>query len=305
MQAAGTSSTGRTQDCGFDEFIARSLARPGQSRHFDGAGLRLHYLEWPNDGPAARKAPPILLLHGFLAHAHWWDFVAPWLAEQHRVIALDFGGMGDSAHRGRYVAADFIAEIEAVIAHAGIAGCVAVGHSFGGRALLHACHAHPGLVSRAIIIDSRLVSPDDPMRAFDQTWRPKKRYGSEAEILGRFSLRPEEPCPALALRHMARASAGRDGDAWVWKFDEQITRLFGEGAEGPGDDAAALRGLATPVDLIYGEMSRVVTPARADYLLRAAGTRHGPIVLPCGYHHLPVSQPQPLLAALRALLLAS
>ncbi len=50
-------------------------------------------------------------------------------------------------------------------------------------------------------------------------------------------------------------------------------------------------------------MSRVMTPARADYLLKAAGSPHRPIVLPCGYHHLPVSQPQPLLAALRALLL--
>jgi pimeloyl-ACP methyl ester carboxylesterase len=303
MQATGSAVADIPQSGGFDEFIARSLARPGQSRFFDGAGLRLHYLEWPNDGPAARAAPPLLLLHGFLAHAHWWDFIAPWLAEGHRVIALDFGGMGDSGHRGHYDAADFIAEIDAVIRHTGIVGCTAIGHSFGGRALLHACHARPELISRAIVVDSRLVAPDDPMRGFDQDWRPKKRYASEAEILPRFSLRPDEPCPALALRHMARASAAREGEAWVWKFDEQITRLFGAGAGGPQDDAASLRGLSTPVDLIYGEMSRVVTPARADYLLRAAGARRGPVVLPCGYHHLPVSQPQPLLAALRALLL--
>jgi pimeloyl-ACP methyl ester carboxylesterase len=299
MSATTAAPDDVAQGGGFDEFIARSLARPGLSRSFDGAGIRLHYLEWP--GP--RDAPPILLLHGFLAHAHWWDFIAPWLAEHHRVVALDFGGMGDSAHREQYTAPGFIAEIAAVVEHAGIAGCAAVGHSFGGRTLLHACHAHPGLIRRAIIVDSRLVSPDDPMGRGFGDWRPKKRYASEAEILPRFSLRPEEPCPALALAHMARVSAGREGDAWVWKFDEQITRLFNAGAEGPPDDAAALKGLATPVDLIYGEMSRVVTPARAEHLLRAAGSRRQPIVLPCGYHHLPVSQPQPLLAALRALLL--
>ena len=66
------------------------------------------------------------------------------------------------------------------------------------------------------------------MRAFGETWRPKKRYASEAQILSRFSLRPEEPCPPLALAHMAKHSAVQDGDAWVWKFDEQITRLFKE-----------------------------------------------------------------------------
>jgi hypothetical protein len=49
-------------------------------------------------------------------------------------------------------------------------------------------------------------------------------------------------------------------------------------------------------------MSAVVNPARAELLLRAVGARRDAIVLPCGYHHLPVSQPQPLLAALRALL---
>lgn len=285
---------------GFDEFIARSLARPGVSRTFDGAGIRLHYLEWA--GP--RDAPPLLLLHGFLAHAHWWDFIAPWLAEHHRVIALDFGGMGDSGSREAYAAAGFIAEIAAVIDYARIAGCTAIGHSFGGRALLRACKAHPDLIGRAIVVDSRLVAPDDPMRAFGDGWRPKKRYASEAEILARFQLRPEEPCPALALAHMARVSATREGDAWVWKFDDQITRLFGADVEGHENDAAELRGLRTPVDLIYGELSRVVTPARADYLLKAAGSARRPIVLPCGYHHLPVSQPQPLLAALRALLLA-
>jgi pimeloyl-ACP methyl ester carboxylesterase len=301
MSVAGPSPTEASTPGEFDEFIARSLQRPGVPRRFEGAGLSLSYLEWA--GPETGAGPPVLLLHGFLAHAHWWDFLAPWLAEQHRVIALDFGGMGDSAHRESYTAPDFVAEIEAVIRHTGIEGCVAVGHSFGGRALLHACRAHPDLVQRAVIIDSRLVAPDDPMRAFDQGWRPKKRYASEEEILARFVLRPDEPCPATALRHMARNSVTREGDAWIWKFDEQITRLFSGGGEGPRDDAAALRGLATPVDLIYGEQSRVVNAERAAYLLRAVNSPHRPIVLPCGYHHLPVSQPQPLLAALRALLL--
>ena len=31
-------------------------------------GIRLHYLDWGNCG-----LQPILLLHGFMAHAHVWD----------------------------------------------------------------------------------------------------------------------------------------------------------------------------------------------------------------------------------------
>lgn len=284
---------------GFDDFIARSIARPGISRHAEVAGARIHYLEWP--GPSG--AAPLLLLHGYLAHAHWWDFVAPWLAERHRVIAPDFSGMGDSARRPRYSYADFHDEITGIVEATGIAGCTAIGHSFGGRALLHACARHPGLVGRAIIVDSRLITPDDPMRDFGE-WRPKKRYPNEADILSRFVLRPEEPCPPAALAHMARASATRDGDAWLWKFDEQITRMFAAGVvPGAVDDATALRNLPIPVDLVYGELSRVVDARRAAYLTDAVPHGRAPLVLPCGYHHLPVSQPQPLLATLRALLL--
>src|SRR5262249_53812789 len=53
--------------------------------------LRHHLLEWSERGPA------LLLLHGFLEHAHTWDLVAPQLAAAgHHVFALDWRGHGDS-----------------------------------------------------------------------------------------------------------------------------------------------------------------------------------------------------------------
>ncbi|MEP7314716.1 MAG: alpha/beta hydrolase [Pseudomonadota bacterium] len=282
----------------FDEYLARSIAKPGLSRYVEATGIRIHYLEWP--GPPG--APTLLLLHGFLAHAHWWDFVAPWLAEDFRVIAPDFGGMGDSGHRPVYEHHHFIDEIGAVIAHAGIAPCTVIGHSFGGRALLYACQRYPQLISRGIVVDSRLSSPEDPMRGFDEEWRPKKRYPDLPTILSRFLLKPDEPAPAAALAHMARCSVRQDGDAWIWKFDGQITRLFRERREAPVDEAAQLGALTTPLAVIRGEWSRVVTAERGARLVAGLPTARGPLVLPCSYHHVPVSQPLALLAALRGLL---
>jgi pimeloyl-ACP methyl ester carboxylesterase len=283
----------------FDTFIARSVERPGSSRHARVAGIRMHYLEWP--GPAG--APAVLLLHGFLAHAHWWDFIAPWLAERYRVIAPDFSGMGDSQYRPTYNHAHFHDEIAGIAEATGIQGCSAVGHSFGGRALLHACALHPGLFSRAIVVDSRLGSVSDPLRGFDEEWRPKKRYPDEASILARFLLKPAEPAPATALQHMARASVRGEEDGWVWKFDENVTRLYQNRASGPGvDDAAAFRDMRVPVDFIYGEESRVVTPARAALLATCLPNVRTVTGIPCSHHHLPVSQPIALLALLRVLL---
>src|SRR5690606_23205581 len=261
----------------------------------------MHYLEW--SGPA--DAPPLLLLHGYLAHAHWWDFVAPWLADHYRVIAPDFGGMGDSAYRSEYSYAHFHAEITALIEALGIAGCTAIGHSFGGRALLHACHAHPRLIARAIVVDSRLGSPEDPVRGFDEEWRPKRRYPDEASILQRFLLRPIEPAPALALDHMGRMSIRAEDDGqWTWKFDDNVTRVFQQRADDPRfvDDVAELAGLPTPVDFIYGEDSRVVTPERAARLATCLPNVRSVTCIPASHHHLPVSQPIALVAVLKALL---
>lgn len=286
---------------GFEQFIARSVARPGTSHHVQAAGIRIHYLEWA--GPP--QAPPLLLLHGYLAHAHWWDFVAPWLAMHHRVIAPDFGGMGDSGHRDQYSNAAFTAEIAAIIEATGIRGCTAIGHSFGGRALLHACHAHPELIARAIVVDSRLGSPADPVRGFDEEWRPKKRYPDQATILQRFLLRPLEPAPAAALDHMGRQSVMQEPDGqWTWKFDQDVTRLFQQRRDDPRgvDDAKELAGLRTPVDFIYGEDSRVVTPARAALLAGCLPEVRSVTCIPASHHHLPVSQPVALVAVLRALL---
>lgn len=285
---------------GFEQFIERSRARPGTSRHVDAAGIRLHYLEW--SGPA--DAPPLLLLHGYLAHAHWWDFVAPWLAERFRVIAPDFGGMGDSAYRPEYSYAQFHAEVCALIEATGIHGCTGIGHSFGGRALLYACHARPELFARAIVVDSRLGSPDDPVRGFDEEWRPKKRYPDQATILQRFMLRPLEPAPAAALDHMGRHSIRQEDGQWTWKFDENVTRVFQQRGVDPRgvDDADELAGLRTPVDFVYGEDSRVVTPPRAALLADCLPDVRSVTCIPASHHHLPVSQPIALVAVLRALL---
>jgi pimeloyl-ACP methyl ester carboxylesterase len=273
---------------------------PGTSHRVQAAGIGLHYLEWSR----SPHAPPLLLLHGYLAHAHWWDFVAPWLAQHHRVVALDFGGMGDSGHRPEYTYAHFHEEIAAIVEATGLAGCTAIGHSFGGRALLYACHARPDLFARAIVVDSRLGSPEDPVRGFDQPWRPKKRYADEASILQRFTLQPLEPAPAAAMDYMARKSVRAADGAWSWKFDENVTRLFQQRSDDPTgiDDVAALADLRTPVDFIYGEESRVVTPARAARLATCLPDVRSVTGIPASHHHLPVSQPIALVAVLRALL---
>ena len=63
-------------------------------------------------------------MHGFLAHARCMAFIAPFLAEQHHVVAYDLSGMGDSGVRSSYP--DAIRAQEVVACYSGIFGGVAV-----------------------------------------------------------------------------------------------------------------------------------------------------------------------------------
>jgi len=55
-------------------------------------GLVLHYLDWGTEG-----LPPLVCLHGITQTAHSWDEVAPVLARNHHVLALDQRGHGDTS----------------------------------------------------------------------------------------------------------------------------------------------------------------------------------------------------------------
>ena len=59
---------------------------------FTVGGVQLYYHEWGHP-----TAPSLVLLHGGAAQAHWWDHLAPALAEQYHVVAPDLRGHGDSS----------------------------------------------------------------------------------------------------------------------------------------------------------------------------------------------------------------
>src|SRR5258708_3539466 len=90
-----------------DDWVQRMIDSPGRSGHLRSGGHVTHYLEWGDPS----NARVMLLLHGFRGHAHWWDFVAPWFAQDYRVIAIDFGGMGDSRSRPKYPRGHFVSAL--------------------------------------------------------------------------------------------------------------------------------------------------------------------------------------------------
>ena len=101
----------------------------GHSRLIDVNGISLHYLEWGEEAN-----PPLILLHGGSAHAHWWDHIAPSLAQTFRILVFDMRGHGDSSWitPPAYEIQDYVADLEAVITTLQLDSPSLLGHSLGG-----------------------------------------------------------------------------------------------------------------------------------------------------------------------------
>jgi esterase len=98
-------------------------------------GLRSHYRDW---GDAS--APPLLLLHGSFQHAHTWDPVARGLADQYRVVALDWRGHGESDWAPTYSPEDALGDLVALVGMLGLARFALVGNKLG-QSLMALAHS--------------------------------------------------------------------------------------------------------------------------------------------------------------------
>lgn len=271
-----------------------AVGQPRRSQFVDSGGTRIHYATWNSQD---KRKPGLLLLHGFLGHSHWWDFVAPFLTRWFRVYALDFSGMGYSGARPGYPLAGFVGDIVAVMRHADIAPGIAVGHSFGGSRLLQACALAPETIRRAVVLDSYFTI-DAKEQLPRQERRPAPRpYPDEATALSRFRLVPHQDCAPWMLDYIARHSLRRDTEGWTWRFDPRLRAL-----PPPEGDARLLERIRVPVDYVHAERSAIVSAERARAICAAIPQARGPVTLADAQHHLMLDQPLALVDTLRELL---
>lgn len=95
-------------------------------------GLRLAYHVWGD-----RRAPPIVLVHGFMDQGLSWSPVAELLASRFFLIAPDLRGHGYSDWVGNgcdYCFYDYFSDLQRLVDHLGIETFGLVGHSMGGAA---------------------------------------------------------------------------------------------------------------------------------------------------------------------------
>ena len=114
-------------------------------RFIEADGVKTAYREWGSRGS------PIVLIGGFVEPSFVWDGVAPLLARNHRVYALDLDGFGYSQRRGPWTLTEWGSQVQDFMRALKIRRPVVVGHSLGAAVAVEI--ARRKLASRIVLVD--------------------------------------------------------------------------------------------------------------------------------------------------------
>jgi pimeloyl-ACP methyl ester carboxylesterase len=276
-------------------WFQNAVATPYQDCSVDVEGCRIHYVRWGDPGK-----PGVVLVHGGAAHAHWWSFIAPLLARDCQVVAIDLSGHGDSGRRAEYPREIWAEEVMAVAEDARILGRpILCGHSMGGFVCIAAAARYGDRLAGAIILDSPVRRPDPEAEegARGRAFRNPKVHPDLETALAHFRVVPEPTCAApWILSHVARHSLMQVEDGWTWKFDPRVFLRFA-----PRAAHEVLPLVGCRVALFRAEFG-LVTPDIGDYMYELLD-RNAPVIeVPDSYHHIMLDQPLALITGLRAIL---
>lgn len=292
------------------DWFARSIEQPGSPGEVTVDGASIRFLAW-----GSTASPTLVLVHGGAAHARWWSPLAPLFARDHRVVALDLSGHGDSDRRATYRAGTWAREVLAVAEAAGGTGRpLVVGHSMGGFVAMVAAAEHGPELAGAIVLDSPVTRPDpeteEGRRARRGMFRQPKIYPSLTDALDHFHLVPPQPVrhPWL-VDHVARHSLREVAQGWTWKFDPAVFAER-EGPNHPSEYAPKLAAAACRLAFVHGERSSIVDDKVVGYVRElvagspAAAAGVAIVEVPDAHHHLLLDEPLATVTAIRTLLAA-
>jgi pimeloyl-ACP methyl ester carboxylesterase len=116
--------------------------------------ITLHYVQWGEQGP------PIVCIHGLTANAFCFQAYADELASDHRVIAYDLRGRGDSDKLEEgYSIPIHATDLNALIDELGLERPILIGHSLGALIALYFAAHYPDKLSKLVLVDAGAPLP--------------------------------------------------------------------------------------------------------------------------------------------------
>lgn len=225
--------------------------------HFDLPSGMLGGLCWGRSSD-----PPIVALHGWLDNAASFKRLGPRLAMNHRLVALDLPGHGQSFHRPpgeSYEMLDYVRDLAQFLEFHAPEGAVLLGHSLGGILAMLLAVAAPDRVRGLIMIDSLgpLVGDAESFPRDLKASIDRMRRGSKGEAPFYW-----DPGEAITARMAGRIPLSRDAaqiivprnlrqsdDGWCWVTDPRL-RYPSMHKLDETEVASCLRAVSVPVLIV-------------------------------------------------------
>jgi pimeloyl-ACP methyl ester carboxylesterase len=267
----------------------------------------INYVSW---GDSAK--PGLVLLHGSNAHLEWWRPIAPLLADQFYVVAMDSSGSGNSGWRRQYSRSQFASEIMGVAKAAGISDkFFVVGHSFGAFNTLEAGYCFGEELAGIVMVDfaiqteataAEFMKMREALREKPQ-W-PTRVYDDYQQAVGRFRLVPEQSCKnPFLIDYIAEQSLREVEGGWTWKFDPAMFRNLDKGVTQTLTQTQKLQAVACPAAFIMAETSSDYSREAAQYTQQLVAGKKPFYSIPGTFHHLMFDEPLALAMSIKSLLL--
>jgi pimeloyl-ACP methyl ester carboxylesterase len=249
---------------------------------------------------------PLLLLHGGMAHARWFDLLAPLLADAFRPLAIDRRGHGDSdwVDPSRYGWERDLADVISAMGVLDRRPWLLVGHSQGGLLAADLAARRLGSIAGLVLLDVPLRPTGPRLRRTGEGLRriPQLRWPSLDDAARGFRPFPSPHyVPPHVLDHLARTSFKPSAEGgWTSKFHWKVFQRPGPAGPSPlADFAERIRQIDVPTLCLRGADSTILS--RDEHLEMARRIPHAVAVeIPGSTHNLHVEAPEAVAEAIVA-----
>lgn len=287
----------------FNAFTDGRAKPPAGLTYVQADGIRTRYETWGDTGT------PVVLVHGAFESVDTWSRVAPLLARQHRVYALDLTGNGYSQRRGPYTVGHLTDQLLGFLdaMHLGGPGQLPllVGHSSGAAMVAEAALRAPRRIGGLMLLDGDALDTGagpppglhyvliDPFR----TSLLRLGLGSDWVIRKFYSAQCGPHCAKLDAAGVDEwrrplQVAGAEGALWS---------MLGAGVPGlPADQVARLRTVDVPKAVVFGAQDSVFSRTTPQETAARIGAP-APTLIPGARHLTLISDPGAVAAAVESL----
>lgn len=246
------------------------------------------------------EKPPLLAVHGWLDNAASFSRIAPLLAANRHVIALDLPGHGHSDHLPPGVDYHWAHYVHAVIACAdalGLQRFSLLGHSLGAGVCSLVAAAIPARIEQLWLIEGLGLLDDDGSRTLERFGQgvraaqlPSKPLRHFPDIASAIRARVlASGLPAEQARPIIEHALIETDGGWQWRSDPRLTRPTALRMARP-QVHALLAGIEAPTALLLSDPATPYLPT-APMDERIACVRTIRVQRMDGGHHLQLEHP--------------